>query len=350
MATLTEAAHYTRRAINWGIVALVAILILKIVLNIATSAWRKIRPPAPPPPTVAFGKLPAIKFPQSLATPSAKLNFNLETIEGEPPVASPTGTVFFMPKRVPNLLSLARARQFANQLGFKSEPQAESQTIYRWEDAENPLRVLRIDIVTGNFKVSYNYSADPAILSEKDLPSREQAIAEATNFLQNLGLYSQKSSGMAKVSYWQVGDTLAPATSLASANVVRVDLPREDILGLRLFSPNYPYELIYFLFSGSRQTNKRFLEVSYKFWEIEIEQKATYPLKTSAQAWEELKKGGGVIAQIDPNASKVTVRKIYLAYFYPEEHQDFLQPIFVFEGDPNFLGFVPAVSPLWVGE
>lgn len=350
MATLTEAAYYTRRAINWGIIALVALFILKIILNVAASTWRKIHPPAPPPPTVAFGKLPATKFPPAFG--GAKLAFTLETVEGGPPVASSTGTVFFIPKPAPNLLSLTRARQFASRLGFKGEPQAESQTIYRWQTEEDPFRALRIDIVTNSFKINYDYSADLSVFAEKNLPTGEQAITEAKNFLQNLGLYSPPlENGEAKISYWQlVGNTLVQTTSLANADAVRVDLAREEILGLKLFPPNPPWQPVYFVFSGNRQSTKRLLEVSYKFWGVETEQKATYPLKTATSAWEELKTGGGFIAHVKEGSQQVIVRKIYLAYFYPEEYQNFLQPIFVFEGDPDFVAYVPAVSPAWVGQ
>ncbi|TSC53769.1 MAG: hypothetical protein LiPW16_308 [Microgenomates group bacterium LiPW_16] len=361
MATLTETAYYTRRAINWGIVLLLAILIAKVILNIVTTTWRKIHPPPPPPPTVAFGKLPPIKFPPPAggASPSAKLNFTLETIEGKPPVASPTATVFFMPKPAPNLLSLTRARQFANRLGFKGEPQAESQTIYRWQDEQEPLRTVRIDIVDGNFQINYDYVAGLSVFAEKNLPTGEQAIAEAKNFLQNLGLYTPAlAKGEVKISYWQlIGNNLIQTTSLANADAVRADLAREEILGLKLFPPNPSQELVHFIFSGSRQPTKRILKASYKFWEIETEQRATYPLKTSAQAWEELKNGGGFIARLQSpggeatgGQAKIIIRKIYLAYFYPEEHQNFLQPIFVFEGDPSFMAFIPAVSPAWVGQ
>ena len=354
MATLTETAYYTRKAINWGIIGIVAILVLRVILSFTLSTWRKIHPPAPPPPTVAFGRLPPIKFPPptGVASPSANLNFTLETIEGGPPVASSTGTVFFMPKPAPNLLSLTRAKQFATRLGFRGEPQSESQTIYRWQNEGEPARVLRIDIVTNNFKINYDYAADIGVFAEKNLPSQAQAIAEMKNFLQTLGLYLPSlAKGETKISYWQlVGNSLTQTTSLTSADAVRIDLGRENIQGWKLFSPNPAQELIYFLFSGSREPSRRLLEVSYKFWEIELEQQATYPLKTSSQAWEELKKGEGFIAHLSEGQTKIVIRKIYLAYFYPEEHQNFLQPIFVFEGDPNFIAYVAAVSPAWVGQ
>lgn len=353
MATLTETAYYTRRAINWGIIALVVIFIFKIFLDFTVSAWKKLFPPPPPPPTVAFGKLPALKFPPAPGdTPSAQFSFTLETIEGEPPATSSAGTVFFIPKPEPNLLSLSRASQFASRLGFRGEPQAESPTVYRWSDEKNPFKTLRIDIVTGNFKITYDYAQDLGLFAEKNLPTQDQAIAEATNFLQNLGLFpSELQAGQTQISYWQLlGNTLVQTTSLAGADAVRVDFSRENILGMRLFSSHPPEELIYFIFSGSREAQKRILEVSYRFWTVEMEQGATYPLKTSSQAWEELIAGKGYIARLAEGENKVVVRKIYLAYFYPEDYQSFLQPIFVFEGDPNFLAFIPAVSPAWVEQ
>lgn len=352
MATLTEAAYYTRRAINAGIIILVILLVTKVILDITVSTWRRIRPPPPPPPTVAFGKLPAIKFPQSLASPSAELNFTLETIEGKLPIIPSIGTVFFTPNPLPNLLALTRAHELASRLGFGGEPQPESQTVYRWQNAQEPLRVLRIDIVSGDFNINYDYSADLSLFAEKNLPTSEQAIAEAKNFLQNLGLLSSSlMNGEAKVSYWRlVGNILIQTTSLSNADAVRVDLAREDILEMRLLPPNSPRELVYFIFSGNTQPSKRFLEVSYKFWEIETDQSATYPLKTANFAWEELKSGGGFVAKLGEVKGPVVIRKIYLAYYYSSEQQNFLQPIFVFEGDPDFIAYLPAISPAWVAQ
>jgi len=43
-------------------------------------------------------------------------------------------------------------------------------------------------------------------------------------------------------------------------------------------------------------------------------------------------------------AGQVTIRNIYLAYFEPVTLTNYLQPIFVFEGDNNFVAYVPAIS------
>jgi hypothetical protein len=69
---------------------------------------------------------------------------------------------------------------------------------------------------------------------------------------------------------------------------------------------------------------------------------ATYPLKSIVSAWNELTGGGGYIAK--RAGSNVTVRKAYLAYYESNDPQDFLQPVFVFEGDGGFMGYVQAVD------
>lgn len=350
MATLTETAYYTRKAIKWGIIGLISLLVLRVIFDFTVDTWRRLHPPPPPPPTVAFGRLPAIKFP-SQSSPSAKFNFTLETIEGKPYLATSSATVFFMPKPAANLLSLIRAKQFAGRLGFQEEPETNNQTRYLWRDKQNPLRTLDYDIVNNNFELSYDYPADLSLFAEKNLPSSENAIITAKKFLQDLNInISLLDNGETKVSFWQLnGNTLVKTTSLANADAVRVDLGRENLTGMKLLSPHYPDELIYFVFSGSSQSSKKILKASYKFWPVETEEKATYPLKTAVSAFTELKNNQGFIVRMG-STNEVTIRKISLAYFYSQDYQEFLQPIFVFEGDPDFMAFVPALDPNWVGK
>jgi hypothetical protein len=49
-------------------------------------------------------------------------------------------------------------------------------------------------------------------------------------------------------------------------------------------------------------------------------------------------------------ASFGTVRKIYLAYYDAGVYTEFYQPVFVFEGDKDFVGYVPAVTTDYYGE
>ena len=90
------------------------------------------------------------------------------------------------------------------------------------------------------------------------------------------------------------------------------------------------------------------IQFAYTYWPIDYQTSATYALKTTQQAWNELQSGGGYIARYPTNSSVAMVRSVSLAYYDSFDPQTYLQPIFVFEGDNEFLGYVPAVSSEWV--
>jgi hypothetical protein len=209
-----------------------------------------------------------------------------------------------------------------------------------------------MDVVTNNFLIKYDYSQDMAVFEEKDLPSKDRAVIDAKNFLENLGLNPKAlENGQAQVTFWQLNNTqLMETSSLSNADAVRVDLGRETFENMQLYSAHPPFEPVYFIFSGSSDSSKKILEASYNFWQIDTEHLGSYPLKTAAAAWEELKNGQGFIARLGQNNDRIVIRKIYLAYFYPADYQSFIQPIFVFEGDRNFLAYVSAVTAEWTGQ
>ena len=181
-------------------------------------------PPQAPPPNHAFGKLPELSFP-AVATPSAKLTFQLQTISGDIPAASPSANVYFMPKPPPNLLALNTAQDFATKLQFNSTPIQESKNIYRFNDPTLPLRLLRYDIVSGNFIESYNFAQDPSVFTEKNLPDPDTVITTASNLLSSYDLLQDDlSNGSQVISYWKLnGTTLVPVMSLSQADALRID-------------------------------------------------------------------------------------------------------------------------------
>jgi hypothetical protein len=104
-----------------------------------------------------------------------------------------------------------------------------------------------------------------------------------------------------------------------------------------------------FLFSGSRNPGKRILHVVFRHNKIDKDIFATYPLKSVDTAWRELASGNGYVADLGDNEDgNITIRKVYQAYYDSTELQNFLQPIFVFEGDKDFVAYVSAVDPKWI--
>jgi len=351
MLNLTQTAYWTRKILKFGAIFLIAIIFLRIFFGLVSSLFKKIHPPPPPAPTVAFGKLPKINFPENETTKEQKkFTFKLETIAGTLPKLPNVGKVYFIAKEGPNLLALDRANQLAKKLGFKSQPQAVSEKVYRWTTESNPPTSLDIDINTQNFHLYYDYQNDQEILNSKDLPTNQQAAQEAKNFLASNGLLAADlATGSAEFVYLKFSpQKLIPAISLSEADFVRVNLFRSDLDGLRILPPNPKNSLISFLFSGSKAMGKRMIEVNYTYYPIEREIFATYPLKTVQAAWQELQGNTGYIANLGENENgEITIRKVYLAYYDSDQSQNYLQPIFVFEGDNNFIGFVSAVDTKW---
>lgn len=346
MATLTQTAITTRKALKYGAILLVAIFILKTAWGVGQDIWRRINPPPPPPPTVAFGKLPKLKFPEK-ETP--ELTYRLETIQGALPTLSDIDRVYFMPQSPPNLLALDRAKEKARQMGFSGQSENIGGTNYRWTTSTTPPTTLEMEINSGNFYLRYQYENDQELLVQKNLPTDEEAAREAKAFLQTNDLLTEDlATGSAEFNYLKyTPPNLVPAISLSEADFVRVNLFRADLNGLRIFPPNPKEALVSFLFSGNRERGKRIIEINYTYYPIDHNTSATYPLKPINTAWQELQTGEGYIANLGQNDKDITIRQIYLTYYDSEEPQTFLQPIYVFQGDNNFYGYVSAIAPEW---
>ncbi len=347
--SLTETAYYTRRAINWSILAIITYILLRISWGILTVVWLAVFPPKAPPPNHAFGQLPAVKFPAQ-ASASGQLLFQLETIEGGMPPASASAAVYFMPKLAPNLLGLNQAQDFAKNFQFDATPIQESKNVYRFNDPEIPLRRLRYDIISKNFILRYSYEQDASAFVGRGLPLAEAAKLEAINILQSHDLYPDDiAEGTPQVSFMRlVSNRLIPTTSLSQGDAVKIDFFRQPIGNTKIVSPSPDEAPISFIFSGSSDQRKRILQLAYTYWPIDYATTATYPLKPSTTAWEELQQGKGYIVRYPSNSATAIVRSVYLAYYDSFEPQTYLQPIFVFEGDNGFMAYVPAISPEWI--
>ena len=348
MANLTETAHHTRKILKISIILLVGFFVIKTSFKIGKSIWLKYRPSPPPPPTVAFGKLPKLNFPEEAGSP--KLSFKLETIQGGLPKLSDVSHVYFMPQKGSNFLSLDRAKEQAQKMGFKTSPQLIDQNLYRWTTWDTPNTNLEMNINSGNFHLRYEYESDKELLIAKNLPTTQQAAQEAKNFLTRQGLLTNDlAKGTAEFEYLRFdAERLVTAPSISEADFIRVNLFRDNLNGLKILPPNPKKSTISFLFSSSRIIGKRIVEIDYTHFPIELETSGTYPLKPINSAWNQLEAEEGYIANLGQNESgQITIRSVYLAFYDSAQPQNYLQPIYVFEGDRGFFAYVPAMDPKW---
>lgn len=350
MATLTETAYYSRNIIKWSVIALIGFTILRILFGAALDALKKAFPTPPLRPNNLFGKLPKIEFPQT-ASPSGQLTFTLQTISGKVPEASEAARVYFMPKNRINLLSLSKAQKFVGKLGFTETPKQLDETRYRWMDLKNPLRSIDVDIVSEHFNLQYAFIHDLALFNERSLPSSTQAVIEGYTFLQSLGLANiDLNTNLAKVTYLKlVGDQLETTSSQSQANSVKVHFFRSTYDGLPVVNDSPNEANVAITLSSNKQTDKRILTASYAYWPLDTQTIGAYKLKTSQQAWNELVNGNAYLASLPKQpVTQIAITNIYLAYYDSKKPQLFLQPVFVFEGENNFVGYIPAIDLQWI--
>lgn len=350
MATLTETAYWTRKTINIGIIVAVAVIILRIVVGASTDLWQKFFPPPPPPPNVAFGRLPSPNGQNNLATPSGTITYTLETADGTLPAMPNTLRVYFMPRPGPSFGSFDRMKSVASRLGFSDIPLRIGPVTWRFTDKDNPLRVLDIDEVSGNFRLTYGYISDQGIFSEARFTSPEQLISEARSYFDNLGLLpADFKGGQAPVTYYKFdAGVLMPTTAIANAEAVGVTLFRQELESgstygkIPVLSPDLRQGLVSVLFSASPDSKKRILEARFLAVPVALENWATYTPMSSADAWEKLKAGRAIFGSLPvPITDKITVRKIYIAYLDPYPSQSYLQPVLVFSDEKGFAAYVP---------
>mgnify|MGYP001588373019 CR=1 FL=1 len=286
---------------------------------------------------------------QPQASPSAQLTFRLETIEGTIPRASESATVYFMPKMPANLLAMTRTQEFASKLQLDPTPIQESKNIYRFDDPELPLRKLKYDIVSNHFILRYGFEQDTGLFLDRILPGIDTVKEKAIDLLKSDKLWTEDlMSGTQTVTFLKlVSDTLVTTTSLSAADCVRVDFFRRNIGGVMVLPPNPDEGSVVIMYSGSFHPNKKVIQYAYGLWPIDETTTGTYAIKPSSLAWQELQSGGGYIARYPRAGNTAVIRTVTLGYYDSYDPQMYLQPIFVFEGDNGFLGYVPAVVQEW---
>lgn len=348
MATLTETAAGTKKLIKISAIGAAIFLIFNLGLFVFNTYLKVVKPPPPPPPTVSFGKLPALIFPEKL---HPELTLRLETPSGGTPNLGDKTTVYLMPTFRSSFMALEQAKQTAKKMNFTSLPKEITERRYRWENEEFLPSVLEMDIINGSFSLKRNWQADPTILSDKQLPGKEQTVAQAKNYLRQIGLINDElNQTRAEIIYltFSAGQ-YQKAVSLSEADFVQVDLFRANIEEKQVLTPDPERGIVRIIFSGSRESEKQIIQAEYNYFPVDLEQSGTYPIKTASQAWRELQTRQGFIASIGENAGGViAIRRIYLAYYDGESSNGFLLPIIVFEGDSGFYGYVQAVNNEWL--
>jgi hypothetical protein len=342
--SLTQTAYMSRQIIKFGGSGLVVFVILWTMISAGYKAYIKAHPPYTAP-TIRYGILPKIVFPEKQTETKS---FTFEMANDATPTFKDQSKVYIVYQPNSSFLALENDTKTAADFGFESKPTEVKPGIYEFKN-DTLNKTLTVNVLDGNFKMTYPYTTDQMLLTATKMPNKTEAITVASNFLERgKKLSTDLKEGDKKVTFWQIqNDGLKSVTSQAEANAARVDFYRKSLDDLSLVSSNFGQASVSVLVSGADTESKRIIEVNFKDITIDRESFSTYPIKTTKEAINDLNSGNYWTA-VDVSNKNVVIRKIYLAYFEPATLTNYLQPVFVFEGDDNFVAYVSAVTDKYV--
>ncbi len=341
--------------------SLLILYVLALVFkNPIKSGITAILPPKDPPNPI-YGKLPPLEF---IAQPVGGTisSFELNTPNGKLPTEIPAKMAVY--KFVPKFLSFEagkNAQADALTLGFSQNELISDfkSDRYIWRDI-NFNSILAIDLLTETINMSTPY---PAIGSSYALGSidKTSALKDSNTLLSSLGkltdpLYLQGTQEVVTGRF--LGGKVVETSTPLETQLVQIDYFR-SIYKVPILGPDPKKGLIRVVLGKPAQPNKKLQNpvVSVYEWTIDTITEASYPIIPVTLAWENIASGNGVISNVTTgdqspfenyqrtSIEKVFIENIYLAYYDSNKPQEYLQPIYVFEGRySNAVGGKGAIS------
>jgi hypothetical protein len=278
------------------------------------------------------------------ATPSSGLSFTLDTIEGKPITATAAAKVFFIPEPQPKLGYRSQIFLMAKQFGFDPSVgyRLEGNNAYFSDDK----RKLKINFANFNFEYEYDFSKEDNLFVNVILPSESEIKNKAIDFLKSIDRYPDEIAvGKINIVYFHynpVDKSMILADKNHSANIVEIDFYRADVDSFPIVTSKYNFSSNHMIFTFINDEIK-ILKAKIAFFEKYEQEFGIYPLKTGDEAYQELISGRGLIVVNNTQRKDIIIKKMFLAYFDPDEYQKYLQPVYVFVGRDDFVAYVWAV-------
>ena len=348
MASLTETAIIARKTIRYTIYFIIAVVVARFLFGVGVNLFNSLFPAGPPPPTVGYGRLPPLPFPE-VTRELPEITYSIETPDGGLPGVPEQARVFFMPRNSVDLFTEDRAISQAAALGYTAPPLELSQTLFRFNHPVAPA-TLQMNIVSGVYSTSYNLAFDPSPL-QTITPAPSAATAAAQTYFGTPRPFPEDLAGEIQTEFLRVeGQNLVSAISLSEADFVKVNFYRTPIDEIPAVTADPNESNIWAIVSGADSPGN-IIASEFKYYEIDQTQWHTYPLKNATTALEDLLSGSGHVADLGLNVDgEVTIRRVFIAYYDPGVQYGFYQPVFVFEGDDGFVAYVPAITSEFYGE
>ncbi|MEI6533375.1 MAG: hypothetical protein WCO06_06050 [Candidatus Roizmanbacteria bacterium] len=295
-----------------------------------------------------FGKLTPLEIKN--ASSSAGIDFILDTIEGKPVTATEAAKVYFIPEPETKLGFKQKIKTMAKVVNIDSETIRHKLTnldaVY-----EDGLSTMSINISNYNFKYEYNFQQNPDMFQQT--APIEQSLAEqsAKELFTQLDRYpTELAQGQSQPIYF-IYDPLNNAMQVTDrpekANLIEIDYFRPEINSFSIVSPKF-FNSQNFALIANQEGIYRVLRAQIKFFEKSDQQVGLYPVITGDEAFQKLKDGKALIISNPNNSQSVTIKNMFMAYFDPDTYQQYLQPVYVFVGDNDFVAYVQAVSDSYI--
>jgi len=289
-------------------------------------------------------------FVKAEATTSAGFSFTLDTIEGKPVTATDTAQVFLFPASKFQFDYLPKVYLMAKMLGFDTEV-VKHKLINNEAVFQDGKQRLAVDINTYNFRYDYDFRKDADLVDGASIPDSENAKNTAINFLKSIDRYPQDLAlgdiTFVNMFYDKTSSTAGVITDAKNSNMIEVDFYRQKIDQYLPMSPTYFNSQNYVMLIPN-QYGAKVVSAQVKFFEPSPTEIGTYPLISGQRAYEMLLAGKGILISAGTGSKAITIKSMSLGYFDPDVYQDYLQPIYVFVGDNDFVSYVPAISDQWL--
>lgn len=346
--TLTKVTRMGRNAVKYGLSVLVLLMVGRVALTAGIAFYKAMNPPPPPKPTAGFGNLPTLIFPKQDSEDKPK-SYRLETASGTLPAFRDRAKVFMMTRNSVSLLDAENAQKTAERYGFDSKPELLNGRVYRWTKIQPLTTNFDYDIIDNNFTYETDFLSRPELILQSELPTNFDAEQQVKSFLSSGGLLPPDvATSSGKLTYLKaVGGMLRPAVAVSEANFIQVDLNRTPIDGFyKAYTPDGTTGAISAIVIGARSGNN-ILKLVRQIFPIVYSTSETYYIRTPQSAWATLQSGEGYIAN-KGTAEPAVIRTVELGYFESTDFQSYYQPIYVFKGDADFIGYVSAIDPGYI--
>lgn len=347
--TLTEVSNYVRKYLPYVILGSIIILIIYYIVQIAFLVYRSGQKNIVTDTVFGVISKPIVKD----ASTSSGIEFTLDTIEGAPITATDTARVFFLPPSPARFGYRENVFLMAQNIGVNTQS-AKYRLVNKQANFETDKQKLTVDIGNFNFTYQYFFENEPKLFENYEIPISDEATVAAIGFLQSVGRYPEELiKGETQSIYFfhdSNTETLNQVQKNSEANLVEIDFFRPQIDGIPTVSYKFPNSHNFVLGYFDAETKFQVLNAQMSFFEKSEAQVGIYPLKTGKQAYESLRKGEALVVKNPSGAKNITIKKMFLAYYDPNIYQDYLQPVFVFIGEPEFVAFIPAVSDEYLAK